>query len=130
MGSKTLKQLEAERLAALAEPQRDWLVGHGKKGHGRHILSGLEDNLFSLDRETIIKLFPPAVRSSDDPKQHPKSPVNDAMLMRTLLFQMYLLTLDGQRPPLEGNLRSCPLSASSRRTRASPSWPATGRRVC
>jgi hypothetical protein len=107
MDSKSLKQLEAERLAAMAGPQHDWLVGHGKKGHGRHILSGLGDNLFSLDREAIIKLFPPAVRSSDDPKQHPKSPVNDAMLMRTLIWQVFLLTLAGQRAPLEGNLRSC-----------------------
>jgi len=106
MGSKSLKQLEAEQLAAMAGPRHDWLVGHGKKGHGHHVRAGIEDNLFAVERSALIDLFPPSVRSSDDPKKHPRSPVNDAMLMRTMIWQQYLLTLDEQRPPLEGNLRS------------------------
>ena len=108
MGSKGLKQLEDERLAALKGPRHDWLVGHGGKHgqRGHHIRPGIEQNLFAMGRDDVINLFPPTFRSTDDPTHHPRSPLNDAMLMRTLIWQQYLLTLDGQKDPLEGNLRS------------------------
>lgn len=104
MAKKSLRQLEQERLAALKGPQHDWLVGHRYiKGH---IVPNIEDDLRRLNRDAIVKLFPSTVRNADDPKHHPKSDVNDAQLMRMLIWQQYLLTLDGQMNPLEGNLRS------------------------
>jgi len=98
-----LRELEAARLKKLDEGKRDWVEHHARVGL---------DDMRKMSRDDVIKLFgkkrhkPKKKKSSKQAKAHQESPVNDTLVINTLIWQMSVMIDGKMEPPVRGNMRS------------------------